>query len=156
TGQTTFLKSYIGYYGGTYYYSVYNGHVNVLLGDGKGGFSDGGTHLLDAPSPDSLVLANFDGKGGTDVAAVDSWYSRVSVLLNDGGTLQDPVASYTSYGPRSAAAGDLDGDGKDDLVTAGYYGLSVLRSKGDGTFEQLTSPGITGSPSSVAVGDVNA
>lgn len=156
TGQTAFTQSYTGYYGGTYYSTVYNGYVNVLLGNGSGSFSDGGTHLLYGASPDSIVLADFDGNGRTDVAAVDAWYSTVSVLLNIDGTLQDPVNSSTGYAPRSAAAGDLDGDGKLDLVTADSYGVSVLRGKGDGTFESLHSLSVNGYPLSVAVGDVNA
>src|SRR5262249_47423516 len=86
---------------------------------------------------------------------VDSWYSTVSVLINLDGTLQDPVNSYTGYAPRSAAAGDIDGDGKLDLVTAGPYSLSMLRGKGDGTFEAPHGLSVNGYSLSVAVGDVN-
>jgi hypothetical protein len=158
TGQTAFTQTYTGYYGGTYYSTAYNGYVNVLVGDGHGGFNFADSRLLDGPSPDSLALADFDGDGRPDVAAVDSWYSTVSVLkVNTDGSLQALSTSATGgAGQRSVAVGDLDGDGKLDLVTANSSGsISILRGKGNGTFEVPSSLYPSGTPLSVAVGDVN-
>src|SRR5207244_7758768 len=62
----------------------------------------------------------------------------------------------------SVAVGDLDGDGRLDLVTAnqGSNNLSVLTNggndaAGDVQFQPATSADVYGSPASVAVGDFN-
>jgi hypothetical protein len=156
TGQTAFAQLIHGYYG-DYYTTVYNGHVNVLLGDGHGGFTAQDTRLLGGPAPDSVALADFDGDGRKDVATADAWYSGVSVLkVNADGTLQDPAVSATGYAPRSLAAVDLDGDGRLDLATANLGGdVSVLRGLGNGAFEPPRSVSPGGTPLSVAVGDIN-
>src|SRR5439155_943755 len=68
-----------------------------------------------------------------------------------------PVAVGTN--PWSAALGDVNGDGKVDLVTANYgsNNVAVLLGNGDGTFTAAAgSPVVVGtSPYSVAGGDVN-
>lgn len=60
------------------------------------------------------------------------------------------------FAPQSVATGDLNGDGKIDLVSANYLGnsLSVLTNKGKGDFV-LAATIPMNSPSSVAISDVN-
>jgi hypothetical protein len=71
------------------------------------------------------------------------------------------AAPFLSFGaggdPRSVAIGDLNGDGKPDLVVANYtsHTVSVLLGKGDGTFRGKTDSGVGSHPSSVAIGDLN-
>ncbi len=57
----------------------------------------------------------------------------------------------------SLAVGDLNGDGKPDLVLASGSGsiVSLLLGVGDGTFRPALNYNVGGSPSSVAVGDFN-
>jgi hypothetical protein len=62
----------------------------------------------------------------------------------------------------SVAAGDLNGDGKLDLVTANFNSdnhradqLSVLMGKGNGAFQPQVGYGAANSPTSVAIGDFN-
>jgi hypothetical protein len=70
-------------------------------------------------------------------------------------------AAGTSYdtgaGPRSAILGDLNGDGKTDLVTDNYYAgtVSVLLGKGDGTLQQHHDYEVGTGPIAVALADVN-
>jgi hypothetical protein len=62
-----------------------------------------------------------------------------------------PVSSY------SVAIGDLNGDGKPDLVVASTNtseGVSVLLGQGNGTFPTAV-PYYTGGAYSVAIGDLN-
>src|SRR5207249_11223788 len=52
------------------------------------------------------------------------------------GTFDHPPAPPTGDNPASAAVADLNGDGKEDLVTANLLSsdLSILLGNGDGTF----------------------
>ena len=77
------------------------------------------------------------------------------MLLNRGRRHARPQARLrTAIGPVAVAAGDLDGDGRPDLVTANTSGsVSVLRNRGDGTFRAKVDYAAGGAPSSIALAD---
>ena len=70
-----------------------------------------------------------------------------------------PLSFDTGLNPQSVAIGDLNGDGKPDLVTANYnYNsgtVSVLLGNGDGTFVPKADYATGTGPYSVAIGDLN-
>jgi hypothetical protein len=73
------------------------------------------------------------------------------------GTFAAKVDYATGEEPRSVAVGDLNRDGKLDLVTANHGAgtVSVLLGTGDGTFaDKVDSPSVTG-PYALALGDLN-
>jgi hypothetical protein len=82
----------------------------------------------------------------------------VSVLLGNGdGSFKPKTDIATGGGAYFAAIGDLDSDGKLDLVVANQYPvtLSVLLGNGNGTFAPKTDYSTTSGALSVAIGDLD-
>src|SRR5476651_477090 len=88
-------------------------------------------------SPSSVAIGDLDGDGRPDLAVANGSSSTVSVLLNTSvsgsitsGSFAAKVDFATGAQPESVAVGDLDGDGKPDLVTANRidHTVSVLRN----------------------------
>jgi hypothetical protein len=115
----------------------------VLIGDGHGGFAVGSPIGMAAP-PDLLATADVDGDGDLDVLAGGHDLNGVLVMLNDGhgGFTAEPGSPFPAHGPEVRAhthglvAGDVNGDGKPDAITAndGNGTLSVLAGDGTGRF----------------------
>ena len=153
-----------------------SGTVGVLLGRGDGTFATAEDYAAGNPTtgyvigPTSVALGDLNGDGvpdivatGKDMVSAGSGYvNTVNVLLGKGdGTFAARVVYGTGAGPSAVALGDLNGDGKLDIVTTNIDAgtVSVLPGKGDGTFSaRLDSPvgGDSTSPMrNIALGDLN-
>ncbi len=145
-----------------------NGTVSVLLGNGGGSFRPR-VDLAVGAVPRAVAVGDFNGDGRLDVAVAQQLSNTVSVLLGHGdGTFARPQSFVASgqdftFTPSSIAVGDVNGDGRSDLVINLIGGedsvvsqLGVLLGNGDGTFQApiLQSPG-TGGDGEVALGDFN-
>jgi hypothetical protein len=115
-----------------------SGSVSVLLNRGKGTFGPR-TDYAAGGAPNSLTLADFDGDGFLD-AAVASARARhgrhLTVLLGhgDGSFRLRRYFGARVYASR-LASGDLNGDGRPDLVFGDGGALAVMLNRGDATFE---------------------
>jgi len=150
------------------------GSVGLLLGNGDGtflgpvSFDSGGEYAY------GVAVGDINGDGKLDLFVAnfcaDSTCASggVAVFLGKGDGSFQPVVTYGSGGldSYSVAVGDVNEDGKPDLLVANYYSadgnyysngtVGVLLGNGDGTFQAAVSYGSGGSgPVSLAVGDVN-
>lgn len=133
--------------------------VSVLLNKGDGSFQ-GQLELVVGNDPVSIAIGDLNGDGRPDLATANGDVNgkTVSILLNRGGGGFAAKVDYeTGQDPESVAMGDLNGDGKRDLVTANYegYTLSVFLNRGDGSFEGKVDYEGVYNPTSVAIGDLN-
>ena len=120
--------------------------IHALLGDGTGGFP---TEIgLDAvPWPMDVACGDFDGDGRLDLGIYNappltSNPAPISIALGNGdGSFGRPVTvalvpdAHVPIPPGTMIrAGDVDGDGLDDLVYSTLASTPTLLSQGDGSF----------------------
>lgn len=144
-------------------------NVSVLIGKGAAQSFEGPTNTDPAGAPSGMVLADFNNDGRLDIATSELFDDGVTSLLGNGdatGTFRDAHTASVPGSPFGIAGGDIDGDGKVDLVVAisDASRIAVLKGNGDGTFVGLdctVDPAPTGcfdagtSPAGVTLGDLN-
>lgn len=135
--------------------------VSVLLGRGDGSFMPrveyaAGNALI------SVTLGDLTGDGRLDIVAINSPGDGIAVFpgMGDGRFAAASIIPVPAM-PRSAALGDLDSDGRLDLIvsTSDIAGIastvSVLLSRGGGTFDPIVQYPLTGSSRGIVVADLD-
>jgi hypothetical protein len=154
--QTAFTPTFVG--GDAISLASFSPRVNVGAGDG----------------PTGTVIADFDGDGKPDIAVTDDYGHTLSVYRNisvagtlDASSFAPRVvlpASPAEYSPYMLVTGDVDGDGKLDLITTDVGGntVSVYRNQSapgslsSNSFAPFVSFATGAGPRSVALADLDA
>ncbi len=152
------------------------GVVGVLLGNGEGTFRPVMTYGTGEGYAEAIAIADVNADGKPDLITANCTFNcsqdgSVSALLGQGdGTFQPAVIHQVfqpGIGAWSLAIGDVNEDGKPDLVVGGICRsapncsnlVAVLLGNGDGTFQwwsQIALDSHEARRSSVALGDINS
>lgn len=135
------------------------GGIALLSGDGDGTFTDRFT-IHTPPGPFSMTAQDFNNDGAPDLAVVAADAQSVAIYLRDKRTVYGfmSAGSITTFGsPRGIASGDLNRDGKADLVITSLTCrcVQVLAGQGNGQFANLGSATVVAGPTDVALGDID-
>jgi Bacterial Ig-like domain (group 3)/FG-GAP-like repeat/CARDB/FG-GAP repeat len=144
-----------------------DGTVSVLMGNGDGTFQPAVNYPV-GNGPRSVVLADVNGDGKPDIIVANSGtnpadtsntdINTVSVLLNNGnGTFAPKVDYPTGLNPSAVAVGDMNNDGRPDLIVTSATGnnVEILLNEGNGTFGPRANFPTAVRPLAVAVADLS-
>jgi len=121
-------------------------------------------------NPCSPAAGDFDGDGKPDLVLVDSGNNFISVYRNisssgsfTSGSFAPRVDFSSGSNPHGIAVGDIDGDGKPDIVVANYgnNSVSVFRNTGisgsitSGSFAARVDFTTGANPYDIAIGDID-
>ena len=139
------------------------GTVNILYGTGTGAFGnlaiyDIGSSPGISSSPTSVATGHFTNSGNLDLLVTAGNDNTLNLLTGTGSRtlgFNAEVKYGTGALPYSAVVGDLNGDGKSDVIVAnsGAASASVLLGNGNGTFQTRVDAPAGPNVNAVVVGD---
>ena len=114
-------------------------------------------------SPEAISIADINSDGKLDIVTISHYGTEqnINVHINSGtmGSLTITFATKTTIaipsGNGDITIGDVNYDGKMDIVTATNGKTSLFLGNGNGSFQASTSYAIGNNPRSVALGDIN-
>jgi FG-GAP-like repeat len=112
--------------------SQFPSRVQVLLGNGLGGFAAGASVPVGFAASD-IDAGDLDGNGAPDAVTANSDSGSISIVLSDGrGGLLPATSLPTGILARSVALTDLDQDGALDAAVVHLGTTGIVRLLGDG------------------------
>lgn len=141
-----------------------NNRVEILRNNGAAAFTSIQSVNVNCTSPSAIAAGDLEGDGDPDLAVACSGSAEIAVLRH-GGTTANPYAvtridTTGNDDPVAVATGDLNGDGRLDVVTAnGADGsLTVFRNTTTTGAPAFATSGINLSqtPSAVRTADLDA
>ncbi|HLW85180.1 MAG TPA: VCBS repeat-containing protein [Candidatus Sulfotelmatobacter sp.] len=136
--------------------------VAVYLGRGDGTFYAGDSYGT-STRMSFVAVADFNGDGKLDIAAIDEVNDVVQIFMGNGdGTfsmgLAYPTSPLSGAGAENLVVGDFNKDGKMDIAVANFNtgDVGVLLGQGDGSFASAVSYPVKGyALSEIAAADLN-
>jgi hypothetical protein len=133
------------------------GGIMVFMGDGHGNLGTPASYR-GTSNPITIAAADVNGDGYSDLMVAGN-NGTLAVLLNNGdGTFRDGATASIDKQPGNIAMGDLNRDGKLDVVLWSSWGggnLDVLLGNGDGTFGASTVYPLAASGAQPLLADFN-
>ena len=135
---------------------------HVLLGKAGGGFEHPKRFNTDL-NPRYVRIADVDGDGNPDIIVSNLGALTVRVFFGNGAGWFHNPRSYPAPGINGEvelqgfAVGDVDNDGKPEIVTVNPASLAVrmLKNDGSGSFNPPGTHNTGHTPSAVTTGDIN-
>src|SRR5687767_399898 len=100
----------------------------------------------------AVAVADFNRDGKRDMVTIDRWSNTITVLAGDGAGGFKPFSHSIGRDPYSLAAGDFNGDGRQDLAVGLYHDAGKVEiltnrwGRGAPLFTSVTTPIATGGP----------
>ena len=113
--------------------------LEICRGNGNGTFDrrwNGASYFVDEVSVNHTVsVADFDGDGKLDVAGATA-DEDIAIFHGKGDLQLSGSQDYPlpQFGSSYVETGDVNNDGRDDIITSGDGGLGIFAAKPDGTF----------------------
>ena len=137
--------------------------VDVLLGNGDGTLQSRITYPSGGTDPRGFAAADLNADGRPDLAIAHTQTGNVTVLLGQAGSVN--FIGFTNQGslhtvgttPNSLVAGDLNNDGRADLISANIAddSISVLLGSAAGSFQPETRYPAGDGPGWLVLADLN-
>jgi len=132
--------------------------ILVFLGNGDGTFGSPVTNLTKKHyQPVALLTNDFNGDGNLDMAVSDALGNTAIFLGNGDGTFNQLTPFQTTANGIFLVSGDINQDGKLDLITAGTdlgnSSADVYLGNGDGTFTHTQTLAAFSGVGNPALGD---
>jgi hypothetical protein len=137
--------------------------AGVLLNTGDGTFQPVVRYSTgDSSYPQRVAVSDLNSDGKPDIITANYLGNSMGVLVGNGNGTFQPVVTYPtgSYSaPSDVAVGDINYDGKPDIITANYNNSTVglFINNGNGTFQPIVTypAGANCNPNSLVATDVN-
>jgi hypothetical protein len=123
---------------------------------GFGGFRKTSQISLDS-KPRTLIPADLDGDGRTDLISLEENNHELSIYFNEGAGLSTQAVRVPTGGfePRAAVVADFDGDGRSDIAVLNYLTstVAILFNEGNRRFSKPVLLDAPIFPSGLAIAD---
>ena len=97
-------------------------------------------------NPSDIATGDFDNDGKPDLITSNFWSGSISAFRNTGGSgilsFADKIDFEAGHNPHNLAVGDIDGDGKLDIVLLNSHPSGGLGQDTLSVFKNISTPGI--------------
>jgi hypothetical protein len=130
--------------------------VTLLLNQDNRGFFAAPSYPVPF-QPIWAAAGDFTGDGLVDIVVLTDVVNQLVVLPNSPAGFLAPIVTPLSFSPQfgTVVAGDLNGDGKSDVVVAYSGDLAIFLGNGDGTFQAPTTIALPAFVTDIVLADFN-